>query len=83
MPGKVTILEDQLAALSGQALPSEGLTEAARNIAGFVALLACIDRELRERGDDNARHGSGYRIRKAQRRIGCVRERRPRRSDLS
>jgi hypothetical protein len=70
MAGKVTTLkdsvEDQLAAFSGQALMGEGLTEAARNITGFVELLARIDCELRERGDDNARDGSGHRVRKAQ-----------------
>jgi hypothetical protein len=76
-------LEEELAALSGHALAGGALSEAARNMAGFVELLARIDNQPRERGDEDARDGSGYHIRKAKRRVGRVRERRPRRSDLS
>jgi hypothetical protein len=77
-----TSLEDELAAFSGHALAGGALTEAACNMAGFVELLARID-SPKERGGENACDGGGYHVRKAKRRVGRIRERRPRRSDLS
>jgi hypothetical protein len=75
-------LEDQLAAqlrgLSLLAMSQSEADEAARNLVGFVRLLAEIDRNESERGDDRAGDRSRHRVREAQTRADRVRQRRAR-----
>jgi len=75
-------LDDQLAAqlggLSLLAMSQSEADEAARNLVGFVRLLAEIDRNETERGDDRTGDRSGHRVREAQRRGDRVRQRRAR-----
>jgi hypothetical protein len=75
-------LDDHLAAqirgLSRLTMSESGATEAARNLMGFVRLLAEIDRSKTERGDDDAGDRGAHRIREAKRRAYSVRQRRAR-----
>ena len=69
-------LDDQLAAqlrgLSQFAMSESEADEAARNLVGFVQLLAEIDRN--DTGDEYAGDRGGHRVRKAQRRANRVRQ---------
>jgi hypothetical protein len=68
----------QLRVLSEFAMSESEADEAVRNLVGFVRLLAEIDRNETERGDDHAGDRSGHRAREAQRRADRVRQRRAR-----
>ncbi len=70
-------LNAQVRSLSGFALGEPDATAAARAFAGFVTLLAEIDAEAPDQGNDNESNGSGHRLREAQGRVNRVRERRP------
>ena len=71
-------LEEQLLSFSGHVLAGRDLTEAAGNLAKFMELLARIDTQLREQGDDDASDGSEYCIRQAEGRAHRLRKRRHR-----
>jgi hypothetical protein len=62
-------LDDRLAAqlrgLSQFAMSESEADEAVRNLVGFVRLLAEIDRNGTERGDEHEGHRSGHRVREA------------------
>ena len=59
-------LAAQLRDLSGSTLTESEAGQATQNLMGFVRLLAEIDRNETERGDDHASDGSGHRVRQAK-----------------
>jgi hypothetical protein len=82
MSTRSTPADTELAAairgLGGFALGDAEASEAARNLAGFVAFLAEIDRQTQDGGIENAGDGSGHRVRQAEGRADRVRQRRSR-----
>jgi hypothetical protein len=71
---------DQLAAelrrQSTEPMNEADAIEAARNLTGFVRLLAEIDRNEPERGDEDASDGSGHLVHKTKGRADRLRQRR-------
>ena len=70
-PAQLADLAAAIESLSGFVLGQPEALQAARHLAGFVALLLAVDK-----GDENAGDGSGHRAREAERRPRRVRERR-------
>jgi hypothetical protein len=75
-------LDDHLAAqlrgLSQFAMSESEAAEGARNLVSFFRLLAEIDRNETERGDEDAGNRSGYRVREAKGLADRARHRRAR-----
>jgi hypothetical protein len=69
-------LAAQLRGLSGLTMGESEAVKAARNLVGFLRLLAEIDQSNTERSDDHAGDGSGHRVREAKGRADRVRQRR-------
>ena len=68
-------LAAQLRGLSGLTMGESEAVKAARNLVGFVRLLAEIDESKTERSDDHAGDGSGHRVREAKGRADRIRQR--------
>ena len=75
--GEHALLARELRVLSGYALAESDAAEAARTLAGFVTLLAQIDAEISEQGNDDESNRSGHSLRETEERTSRVRKHRP------